>query len=66
MIAVILSACLVNDPSVCREYRIPLASNISAMQCLVTAMPHVAQWTEEHPHWRVVRWQCSAARQQDI
>jgi hypothetical protein len=66
MIAVILSTCLVTDPTICREYSIPLSTETSAIRCLTTAMPHVAQWSEEHPHWRVVRWQCRAANQKAI
>jgi hypothetical protein len=66
MIAVILSACLLNEPSVCREHRIVLSSEISAMRCMVSAMPHVAHWAEEHPTWRVVRWQCRPVSQKEI
>ena len=66
MIAVILSTCLVTDPTICREYSIPLSSEISAIQCMMTAMPHVAQWSAEHPHWRIVRWQCRSGSQRDV
>jgi hypothetical protein len=66
MIAVILSTCLVTDPTICREHSIPLSSEVSAMQCLVTAMQHVAQWSEEQPYWRVVRWQCRATSQKGV
>ncbi len=66
MIAVILSACLLSEPSVCREHRILLSSEISAIGCMITAMPHVARWTEQHPSWRVVRWQCRAADEKNI
>jgi hypothetical protein len=30
------------------------------------APPHIAQWSEEHPRWRIVRWQCRGAGWQDI
>jgi hypothetical protein len=65
MIAIILSTCLVNDPGVCREQIIPLASEISAVRCVMTAPPHVAQWNAEHPEWRVVRWQCRPTTERD-
>jgi hypothetical protein len=29
-------------------------------------VPHVAQWSEEHPRWRVVRWRCRVGIQHDI
>jgi hypothetical protein len=66
MIAIILSTCLVSDPGVCREQTIPLSSEISALQCMKFAVPHVAQWSEEHPRWRVVRWRCRVGVQHDI
>jgi hypothetical protein len=66
MITIILSTCLVSDPAVCREQTIPLSSEIPALQCMKVAVPHVAQWSEEHPRWRVVRWRCRVGIQHDI
>jgi hypothetical protein len=66
MIAIILSTCLVNDPTVCREQTIPLLHDISPVRCMMTAPPHVARWSEEHPQWRVVRWQCRTGSQREI
>jgi hypothetical protein len=60
----VLWTCLFSDPSVCRDHRIPLSPGISATECMMRAPPHIAQWTEEHPQWRVVRWQCRAADRQ--
>jgi len=66
MIAIVLSACLISDPSVCRDHKIPLASGPSAARCMMTAPPHIAEWSEKHPQWRIVRWQCRTASLQDI
>jgi hypothetical protein len=66
MIAIILSTCLVSHPAVCREQTIPLSSEVSAIQCTKFAALHVAQWSEQHPRWRVVRWRCQLGRQHDI
>jgi hypothetical protein len=66
MITIILSTCLVADPGVCRDQVIPLSNETSTMRCVMMAPPHVAQWNEEHPEWRVVRWQCRAANPRDI
>jgi hypothetical protein len=65
MIAIIISTCLISDPSVCRDQTIPLDSEISPARCMMTAPPHVAQWNEEHPQWRVMRWQCRPANRND-
>jgi hypothetical protein len=66
MIAIILSSCLVTDPTVCLDHKIPLSSEISAIQCMKHAQPYVARWSEEHPRWRVVRWQCRPTSEQGI
>jgi hypothetical protein len=66
MIAIIISACLLSDPGVCRDQTIPLSPEVSAVRCVMTAPPHVAKWSEEHPEWRVVRWRCGAGGRLDI
>jgi hypothetical protein len=66
MIAIILSTCLLSDPEVCREQIIPLDSEVaSTTRCVMTAPPHVAQWSVEHPEWRVVRWSCRPLTERD-
>jgi hypothetical protein len=66
MIAIILSACLVGDPGVCRDHRVPLSPEISVIQCMKNASVFLARWSEEHPRWRVVRWQCRPVSEHDI
>jgi hypothetical protein len=33
---------------------------------MMAAMPRLAQWSEEHRQWQIVRWQCRAAREKAI
>ncbi|HEX5998383.1 MAG TPA: hypothetical protein VFZ16_03135 [Hyphomicrobiaceae bacterium] len=66
MIAIILSTCLISDPGICRDQSIPLASEVSPLRCVMWAPPHVAQWSEEHPLWRVVRWRCRSTNEREI
>ncbi len=61
MMTIILSACLVSDPAVCKDYRLPLEGEMSTTQCAMSAPPYFAQWMEEHPAWRVMRWKCQPA-----
>jgi hypothetical protein len=49
MIAIILSACLVGDPGVCRDHRVPLSPEISVIQCTKNASAFLAQWSDENP-----------------
>jgi len=66
VIAILLTACLIGEPSTCRDDKIALHPGISLTQCLMTAPPHLAQWSQEHPGWHVERWQCGNASRQDI
>jgi hypothetical protein len=65
MISIVLSTCLLSDPSICRDQVIPLFREMSPMACAMKAPPHIAKWNEEHPEWHIVRWQCRAASQRD-
>jgi hypothetical protein len=65
MIVIVLSVCLVAAPDVCREQVIP-SPQASPMGCMMKAPLRMALWSDEHPEWRIVRWQCRAARQGDI
>ncbi len=66
MIAIIISACLISDPDVCKDYKIPLLSGIDPNMCALHAPPHFGKWAEEHPGWRIVKWRCGAASDEDI
>jgi len=66
MIALVVSACLISNPSVCREQRIPLTVDLSKARCAIDAAPQLAQWNGEHPDWRIVRWRCADAGEKDI
>ena len=66
MTAIIISACLLRDPGICRDQIVRLSSEVSPVRCMVAAPPHVARWSEEHPEWRVVRWRCGPSGRRDI
>ncbi|MEP9378535.1 hypothetical protein ABLE91_17600 [Aquabacter sp. CN5-332] len=66
MLAIVISVCLISNPAICRNERIPLLIHSSLTQCAMNAVPYVAQWNGEHPDWRVVRWRCSGADEKDI
>jgi hypothetical protein len=66
MIAIVISACLVGDPGVCKSQRIPLAYDVDASRCLAEAPPHFAKWIEQHPGWQIVRWRCTSSNEADL
>ncbi|MBR2536059.1 MAG: hypothetical protein IKE66_08320 [Hyphomicrobium sp.] len=66
MLAIILSACLANDPGVCKDYKIPLSSDVDPTRCAMHAPPYFAQWNEDHPGWTIKKWRCTAASEDNI
>ena len=57
----LLSICLVAQPSTCREDRIQLSyESTSPFLCLRTAQSSLATWQAAHPEWHVARWRCAA------
>jgi hypothetical protein len=66
VVAILLTVCLIGDPNTCRDYKITLVPGVTLNQCLMTAPPHIAKWSEEHPGWHVERWRCGNASREDI
>lgn len=65
MMTIVLSACLIANPGECKDFRLPLDGDIDAQSCVMNAPPFFAQWSEEHPAWRVMRWKCLPASMND-
>ena len=66
MLAIILSACMANEPNVCKDNKIPLSDDVDATRCAMAAPPHFAQWAEQHPGWQIKKWHCSMGGESDI
>ncbi|CAH2605033.1 conserved protein of unknown function [Rhodovastum atsumiense] len=58
LVDLILLACLLTDPGICREHHVLLQSTASLRSCTMQAPAFLAQWSGAHPGWRVVRWHC--------
>ena len=65
MLVIVVSACLITDPSVCKTDAIPMLVGVSPAKCVLGAAPYVARWGAEQPGWRVVRWRCRAASEKE-
>jgi hypothetical protein len=59
MIELILTVCALSAPSECDERRFEFASQESLMQCMMQAPPYIAEWSNQHPATRVMRWRCA-------
>jgi hypothetical protein len=66
MLAIIISACMANDPNVCKDYKIPISDDVDPMNCAMQAPPHFAQWADEHPGWQIKKWRCSSSSEEKI
>ena len=62
MIELILSACLISDPSRCKDVSITYtAEALTPMMCLMQSPAEIAKWADAHPHWFAKRWACRPA-----
>lgn len=56
----LLSACLIAQPTTCRDERIPVGGGAAnAFICLRNSQSVLAQWQDEHPEWHVAKWRCA-------
>ncbi|WP_299740812.1 hypothetical protein [uncultured Roseobacter sp.] len=57
MIELLFVACLSTAPDECRE-RSLVFTDVSPMQCLMSAQPELAKWTASHPNQEIKSWRC--------
>lgn len=62
MIELVMTVCSIVNGARCDDRSLVFA-DVSLMTCMVGAQPYIAQWSEEHPNYRVQRWTCRAAGQ---
>lgn len=65
LVDLIVLACTLANPSVCREYHLLVQSSGSLRACMMQAQPYLAQWIGDHPNLRVARWRCAWPDQED-
>jgi hypothetical protein len=60
MIELIFSACLIANPSHCREVHLTYdAQEVSLMECTLYGQAQLAQWNNVHPQYRIGRYKCA-------
>ena len=57
-IEIVLTVCALSAPDHCEDQHLQFAAQMSLNQCAMTAQPYIAQWINEHPKWKAVRWRC--------
>ena len=58
MMELVLTVCLLADPSKCEERSIGLYPDMTAMACVMQGQPQIATWAETHPGLSIERWTC--------
>lgn len=57
---ILLSICLLAEPTRCREDKIDLSFEARGPTvCLRNSQSALAKWQAEHPEWHVNRWRCA-------
>ncbi len=58
-VELILTVCTLAQPAACEERKLMLESGSgSTRNCIMQAMPYIAQWSGEHPNLAVTKWRC--------
>lgn len=61
----VLLVCLAASPEACREERLIVSdAPADSRMCMVGAVPTIAEWSGDHPEWRISRWKCGAPASQ--
>jgi hypothetical protein len=58
LIELVLTICVLDKPSSCREEHLQFEDAGSTVTCMMQAPPQIAKWSAEHPNLRVVKWRC--------
>jgi hypothetical protein len=62
MLELVVSVCLADDPSRCKDVSLVyMAENVTPMQCMMMSQVEIAKWAEGHPKWVAKRWSCRPA-----
>jgi hypothetical protein len=59
LVDLILTVCLLAEPTNCRTEHLYFESRGSLVQCMFLAPGEIARWSERHPKLKVVRWKCA-------
>ena len=56
---ILMSICLLASPGECREERLSFSfGDADPMMCMIRSQEVLADWTQNHPEYRVESWRC--------
>lgn len=59
MVDLVLTVCLLVNPSDCRNEHLLFESRGSLFQCMMLAPTTIARWSGDHPAVKIIRWKCA-------
>ncbi len=62
MIEIAAAVCMISAPERCRDITLTFdADSVTPITCMMNGQSELAQWTVEHPNWRIARFSCRPA-----
>lgn len=61
MLLLILTVCLAKAPATCEQTKLQFV-DVSMIQCMASAAPYLAQWSEDHPGHLIKKYRCEIDR----
>jgi len=58
LVDLVLTVCLLANPSSCRTEHLYFESRGSLVQCMILAPAEIAKWSGNHPSLKITRWTC--------
>lgn len=59
MIALVFVVCLQAEPQTCQKRNLLFTDQqLTPMACIMNAQTRLAEWSANHPQWRIGKWQC--------
>ncbi len=64
MIEIVLSVCLLANPSDCKEISLAqMGEKVTPYVCMFRGQVAASRWAEQHPNYKISKWKCGAARE---
>ncbi len=64
MIEIAAAVCTLASPERCKDMTLTFeAESVSAYACMTYGQMELAQWSTDHPAWRIARYTCRPAGQ---
>jgi hypothetical protein len=64
MIEIVLSVCLLANPSDCKDVSLSqMGEKVTPYACMFRGQVAASRWAEGHPEYKIAKWKCQAGRE---